>query len=33
MGRVESERAVVHHSSDPLQLLLGFVSRHLGPIH
>jgi len=31
MGRVESEQAVVHYSSDPLQPRSGFMSRHLGP--
>jgi hypothetical protein len=30
---VESEQAVVHHPSDPLQLLVGFGFHHLGPIY
>ena len=30
MGRVESERAFVHYSSNPLQPLLGFKSHHNG---
>ena len=33
MGRVESEQAVVHYPSDPLQPLVGFGPPHLGPIY
>ena len=33
MGRVESEPAFVHYSSNPFHPVLGFRSHHHGPIY